>query len=95
MSALAKRIGPALQVPQPVQLQINQTGSWRSVLDFDFESARPALLVRADQMVVLAGTRGSLIRMRVMRCRPNGNGGYAATGEVVMTWTARQGWVSP
>lgn len=77
--------------PAPVQLQINQTGAWRSALDFDLIAAPPELLGSADQMARLAGER---VRMRVVMCEPTRIGGNAATKVVLLTWSREEGWVT-
>lgn len=77
---------------QPAQLQINQTGAWRSALDFDLTGAPPELLASADQLARLSG--GDRIRMRVVKCEPTRRGGNVAAKTVLMHWTRAAGWVN-
>jgi hypothetical protein len=75
----------------PAQLQINQSGSWRSVLDFDMSQAPPEFLQAADQLARLAGQR---TKMRVVRSRRTDSGGTMPTGNALMHWTRETGWVN-
>ena len=78
-------------LPLTAQLQINQSGAWRSALDFDMHQAPPEFLEAADQLARLAGERTS---MRVVRSTLNGSGGTRPTGNVLMHWTRATGWVN-
>ncbi|OGB36221.1 MAG: hypothetical protein A3I16_09840 [Burkholderiales bacterium RIFCSPLOWO2_02_FULL_66_35] len=75
----------------PAQLQINQSGSWRSVLDFDMRTAPPEFLRAADQLVRLAGEKTT---MRVVYCHRSDNGGTRTTNNVLMRWSRPEGWVN-
>lgn len=76
----------------PAQLQINQTGSWRSVLDFDLVKTPPEFLQEADQLVRLAS--GDRTRMRVVYCESRDDGGKRPTNNVLMFWSRPEGWVN-
>lgn len=81
---------PASHIEQPVQLQINQAGSWRSALDFDLAGAPRELLTAADQMARLCGEHTT---MRLVARIPNGSGGLATTRQLLQHWTRETGWV--
>ena len=76
---------------RPAQLQINQTGAWRSALNFDACEVPDEFLQAADNMARLSGTH---IGMRVVTCFPGGNGAMAPTRDVLMHWTRETGWVA-
>lgn len=76
---------------RPAQLQINQSGSWRSVLDFDMVQAPPEFLETADQLARLAGARTT---MRVVYCQSRDDGGKRPTNNMLMHWTRDTGWVN-
>jgi hypothetical protein len=80
------------QQPCPVQLQVNQTGAWRSTLDFDLVEAPPELLSTADQLARL--TAHDRIRMRIVMCKASDNGSHVATRNVLMHWSRPEGWVN-
>jgi hypothetical protein len=79
---------PAVTVP--AQLQINQTGSWRSALDFDLAAAPPEFLETADQLARMAGSKTT---MRVVSCRRTDSGSTMPTGNVLKRWDRESGWV--
>jgi hypothetical protein len=74
----------------PAQLQINQTGSWRSALDFDLAAAPPEFLETADQLARMAGSKTT---MRVVSCRRTDSGSTMPTGNVLKRWDRESGWV--
>jgi len=74
---------------RPSQLQINQSGAWRSALNFDASNVPDEFLQAAEDLVRLSGADATL---RVVMCKTGDNGGYVATREVLMTWTRKQGW---
>ena len=76
--------------PRPVQLQVNQTGAWRSALNFDAGEVPDEFLQAADQMARLSGTH---VGLRVVYCIPNGSGGSMPTRNVLMHWSRDTGWV--
>lgn len=78
------------RLPVPAQLQVNQTGAWRTALDFDLGTAPPEFLQTADQLARLAGEN---TRMRVVYCRQSDNGSQRPTNNVAMHWTREKGWV--
>jgi hypothetical protein len=76
---------------RPVQLQINQSGAWRSALDFDMVEAPPELLESADQLARLTGHER--MRMRVVICEPTRLGGNVPAKTQLMHWSRKEGWV--
>lgn len=74
---------------RPSQLQINQSGSWRSALNFDAGHVPEEFLQAAEDLVRLSGADASL---RVVMCKTGENGAPVATRDVLMTWTRKQGW---
>lgn len=92
MSAIDHNAASPAPADRPVQLQINQSGSWRSSLDFDLAVAPPELLASADQMARLCSEHTT---MRVVARQPNGSGGLVTTREQLMHWTREKGWVKP
>lgn len=77
-------------LPQPAQLQINQSGAWRSGLDFDMRTAPPEFLQAADQLARLASARTT---MRVVRSTRSSTGGTRPTSIVLKSWSREEGWV--
>jgi hypothetical protein len=74
---------------RPSQLQINQSGSWRSALNFDAGHVPEEFLQAAEDLVRLSGADASL---RVVMCKTGENGAPVATRDVLMTWTRKHGW---
>lgn len=75
------------------QLQFNQSGAWRSALNFEAGEAgeMPSEFFKsADQLARLAGTRTT---MRIVRCEPSSSGPSVATRDVLMSWSREKGWV--
>lgn len=75
---------------RPAQLQFNQSGAWRSGLNFDAGEVPDEFLQSADQMARLSGTQ---VTMRIVRCEPSSSGPTVATRDVLMHWTREKGWV--
>ena len=75
---------------RPAQLQFNQSGAWRSALNFDAGEVPDEFLQAADSLARLSGEH---VGMRVLMCVPNGSGGYIASRHVLMHWTREHGWV--
>lgn len=73
----------------PVQLQINQSGSWRSVLNFDAK-VPDEFMQAAEDLVRLSGADAT---MRIVICETGPNGGPVATRTQLMTWSRAKGWV--
>ncbi len=76
---------------RPVQLQINQTGAWRSALNFDACQVPDELLQAADTMARLSGTH---VGLRIVMCIPNESGAMVPTRDVLKHWTRETGWVN-
>lgn len=74
---------------RPCQLQINQSGAWRSALNFDASHVPDEFMQAAEDLVRLSGADATL---RVVMCKTSDNGAPVATREVLMTWTRKQGW---
>lgn len=79
------------RLPRPAQLQIKQSGAWRSALNFDAGEAPPEFLEAADSLGRLSGTH---VGMRIVICIPSGGGSTIPTRNVLMNWTRETGWVS-
>lgn len=77
-------------LPLHCQLQINQSGSWRGALDFEFGATPPEFFAAADQLARFSAPK---TKMRVVRCRRSENGSPFPTGNVLMHWTPETGWV--
>lgn len=77
--------------PRPAQLQINQSGAWRAVLNFDAGDAPPEFLEAAQDLVRFSGSDAT---MRVVVREPRSSGPDVATHTVLMSWTRTKGWVS-
>lgn len=76
---------------RPAQLQINQSGAWRSCINFDAGTPNAdEFLLAADSMARASGTH---IGMRIVVCIPSGSGPVVPTRDVLMRWTAETGWV--
>lgn len=77
------------------QLQVNQGGAWRAVLDFNLLELPSEFLYHVDQMLRIAGT-GEKGRARIVAMQPNDRGGYAVAAplQVLNSWTSSVGWVS-
>ena len=59
----------------PLQLQVNQAGSWRGALDFDVPVEEPvpvSVLVTAVELVEVTKSPG--VRLRIVRRVPGWNG---------------------
>lgn len=76
---------------RPAQLQINQSGAWRSALNFDASEVPDEFFQAADQLVRLAGSSAT---MRIVRSEPSSSGPHVATRDVLMTWSREKGWVN-
>lgn len=76
---------------RPAQLQINQSGAWRTVLNFDVTDLPPEFLTAAQDLVCLSGSDS---RMRIVACLQGPSGAWAATNTVLMAWTRKEGWVN-
>jgi hypothetical protein len=76
--------------PQPAQLQFNSAGAWRSGLSFDADNVPNEFWEASDHLARLSGEH---VGMRVLKCVPNGSGGYIASRHVLMNWTRERGWV--
>lgn len=76
---------------KPVQLQIKQSGGWRSVLTYDSVAVPPEFQVAADTLVRLSGVS---VGMRIVICIPDGSGGTVATHHALKHWTRETGWVN-
>lgn len=74
---------------RPAQLQINQSGSWRSALNFDAGHVPDEFMQAAEDLVRLSGADAT---MRLVMCEAGANGAPVATRNVLMTWTRKQGW---
>lgn len=72
------------------QLQINQSGAWRSVLSYDPADVPVEFMKAAEDLVRLSGMNASL---RVVACTAGSNGAPVATRDVWMTWSRQKGWV--
>ncbi len=75
---------------RPAQLQINQSGAWRSALNFDAGEVPDEFLQAADQLARLSGTK---VGLRVVMALATGSGPTVATRNVLMHWTRETGWV--
>lgn len=76
---------------RPAQLQFNQSGAWRSALNFDAGEVPVEFLQAADQLARLSGS--THCAMRIVRCEPSSSGPTVATRDVLMHWTRERGWV--
>lgn len=76
---------------RPTQLQINQSGSWRAVLNFDLSGVPTEFLQAAEDLVRLSGADAT---MRLVICETGPNGGPVATRTVLMTWSRSKGWAN-
>lgn len=76
---------------RPAQLQFNQSGAWRSALNFDAGEVPDEFLQAADSLARLSGS--THCSMRVVRCEPSSSGPTVATRDVLMSWTRAKGWV--
>lgn len=74
---------------RPAQLQINQSGAWRSVLNFDAGEVPDEFLQAAEDLVRLSGGNAT---MRIVQCETGPNGGPVATRTVLMDWSRKNGW---
>ncbi len=72
------------------QLQINQSGAWRAVLNFDPWQVKPQFFGTAQDLVFESGSDAT---MRIVLCEQGSNGTFVATRTVLQTWTRKEGWV--
>lgn len=77
---------------RPCVLQINQTGAWRTALDFDATDMPDEFLAALDQAFRLAD-RGRM-SARVVMAKPSDNGRPLATAFAIKRWSAQEGWVN-
>lgn len=77
---------------RPAQLQFNQSGAWRSALNFDAGEVPDEFLQAADSLARLSGS--THCAMRVVRCEPSSSGPTVATRDVLMHWSREKGWVN-
>ena len=84
-------IASAGRLPARRQLQINQLGAWRGVVDYDAAEVPPEFLQAAEQLARLAGEN---TRMRVVYCQRSDNGSYRPSQKVLMHWSRLEGWVN-
>ena len=85
----------APQLTTPLQLQVNQTGAWRSALDFDVPVEEPvpvSVLVTAVELVEVTKSPG--VRLRIVRRASGWNGRAVATNTVLMHWSEKTGWAN-
>ncbi|OGB19454.1 MAG: hypothetical protein A2W72_18085 [Burkholderiales bacterium RIFCSPLOWO2_12_67_14] len=75
-----------------VQLQINQSGAWRSGLDFDATDLPNEFFDHLDQVLRLA--YGDKTTARVVMARTGANGRPVGTHEALMRWSRQEGWVT-
>lgn len=75
---------------RPCVLQINQSGAWRTALDFDATGLPDEFLHHADQLARLATNSP---RMRIVVSAPGENGRPVATQTVLKHWSRETGWV--
>lgn len=87
----AKQTSEPTPLTQPAQLQINQTGAWRSALNFDAGNVPNEFWESADHLVRLSG---SSAKMRVVACKKDQGGSMAVTCTQLMYWTRATGWVN-
>ena len=80
---------------KPVQLQINQSGSWRACLDMDIDELPIEFEYHVDQLlrIVGMGTKG---RARLVEMQRNNCSKLVPCSPLVVlnTWTQQEGWVS-
>jgi hypothetical protein len=76
---------------RPAQLQINQSGAWRSALNFDAGEVPDEFLDAADTLARLSGS--THCAMRIVRCEPSSSGPSVATRDVLKRWARDTGWV--
>lgn len=76
-------------LPQMRQLQVNQSGAWRSVITFDVRTTPPEFLFAAH---VMASLCGSHITMRQVHCASSDSGGTRPTSTVLAIWSKEKGW---
>lgn len=76
-------------LPDMRQLQVNQSGAWRSGITFDKRTTPPEFFEAADTMARLSG---SPITMRQVRCARSDSGGSRPTSNVLATWSKEKGW---
>jgi hypothetical protein len=74
---------------RPAQLQVNQSGAWRSCINFDAGDVPDEFLQSADQLARLSGTQ---IGMRIVVAITTGSGPIVAMRNVLMHWTRETGW---
>lgn len=71
---------------KPVRLQVNTSGAWRNVLDFDLEeisdAGQQALLDSAAMLARLSGGQKTSLRIATPDAVP----------DVLMHWDAKHGW---
>lgn len=76
---------------RPVQLQINQSGAWRSGLDFNEQALGLAVAKHhLDQFLRLA--YGPTTTARIVVTRMGDRGKVVSTHEVILRWTSEKGW---
>lgn len=80
-----------------VQLQINQSGAWRSGLDFDAQGLMDAqgseafeVLHHLDQFLRLA--YGPKTTARIVETAVSNQGKVVSTRNVLIRWTREKGW---
>ncbi len=72
------------------QLQINQSGAWRSALNFDLNEVPDEFLQAADALARLSGSQH--VAMRIVRSEPSSSGPTVATRDVLASWSREKGW---
>lgn len=75
---------------RPCQLQVNQSGAWRSAVNFDAGQVPDEFLPAADNLARLSGTH---IGLRIVTCIPTDSGTAMPSRNVLMHWSAETGWV--
>ena len=78
----------------PCFLQINQAGSWRSMVDFDSTGLPCEFLEHADKLVRLSIGSGRTTTMRIVIARQGADGSAVATGVVLARWDRMNGWLT-
>lgn len=76
---------------RPVLLQINQSGAWRTGLDFDATGLPEEFMHHLDQVLRLA--YGPKTTARIVMTREGANGKFVATNDVLLRWSREKGWV--
>lgn len=77
---------------RPAQLQINQSGAWRSGIDIDSADLPEEFFYHLDHVLRLAYAENTTAR--VVLSRVGASGRPVGTNEVIKRWSRQKGWVS-